>query len=62
MYPICEIIILIDRLSSTSSTQCSKSKETELVKQLTAKMRLTGPITVADYMREVLTNPTAVNK
>ncbi|EDV91274.1 protein arginine methyltransferase NDUFAF7 homolog, mitochondrial [Drosophila grimshawi] len=28
-----------------------------LTKQLTAKMLATGPITVAEYMREVLTNP-----
>lgn len=34
----------------------AKSTET-LSKQLTAKILSTGPITVADYMKEVLTNP-----
>lgn len=33
--------------------------ELSLVKQLQAKILATGPITVADYMREVLTNPAA---
>ena len=37
-----------------------KSEETEMVRQLRARIKLNGPITVADYMREVLTNPVAV--
>ena len=37
-----------------------KSAETEMVKQLKARIRLAGPLTVADYMKEVLTNPSAV--
>lgn len=32
-------------------------KNVALSKQLEAKILATGPITVADYMREVLTNP-----
>ncbi|KAI0227220.1 Protein arginine methyltransferase NDUFAF7, mitochondrial [Lamellibrachia satsuma] len=36
-----------------------KSAETEMVKQLKARIRLTGPLSVADYMKEVLTNPSA---
>lgn len=32
-------------------------KSVALSKQLEAKILATGPITVADYMREVLTNP-----
>ena len=31
-----------------------------MVKQLKARIRLAGPLTVADYMKEVLTNPSAV--
>ncbi|KAG1682055.1 Protein arginine methyltransferase NDUFAF7, mitochondrial [Nymphon striatum] len=34
-----------------------KSNVTPLLKQLEAKLRLTGPITIADYMKEVLVNP-----
>lgn len=48
---------------STSATKnkfaveaIAKSTET-LSKQLTAKILSTGPITIADYMKEVLTNP-----
>eukprot|EP00058_Branchiostoma_floridae_P024793 XP_002610283.1 hypothetical protein BRAFLDRAFT_126844 [Branchiostoma floridae] len=36
-----------------------KSGETELLKHLRSQLKAAGPITVADYMREVLTNPTA---
>jgi len=31
-----------------------------MVKQLKARIRLSGPLSVADYMKEVLTNPTSV--
>lgn len=31
-----------------------------MLKHLSAKIRSTGPITVSEYMREVLTNPVAV--
>ncbi len=48
------------RKFATFSRRHAKSKETELVRLLAAKMKATGPITVAEYMREVLTNPTAV--
>lgn len=40
----------------TTSAAAEKSPETVLLKQLKATIRLKGPITVADYMREVLTN------
>ena len=30
--------------------------------QLRARIRMNGPISVAEYMREVLTNPVAVRK
>ena len=42
------------------SSQRWKSAETEMVKQLKARIRLSGPLSVADYMKEVLTNPTSV--
>ncbi|XP_072032555.1 protein arginine methyltransferase NDUFAF7, mitochondrial-like isoform X2 [Amphiura filiformis] len=37
----------------------SKSGETKLLTQLTQRIKTVGPITVADYMKEVLTNPVA---
>lgn len=40
---------------------CSKA-ENSLLKLLTKRIKATGPITVADYMKEVLTNPTYVSK
>lgn len=36
-----------------------KRNENKLFKQLQARILAGGPITVADYMKEVLTNPTA---
>ncbi|XP_066281071.1 protein arginine methyltransferase NDUFAF7, mitochondrial-like [Branchiostoma lanceolatum] len=36
-----------------------KSGETDLLKHLRSRLKAAGPITVADYMREVLTNPAA---
>ncbi|XP_028398708.1 protein arginine methyltransferase NDUFAF7, mitochondrial-like [Dendronephthya gigantea] len=38
-------------------TNASKSRETELVKELKAKIKFSGPITVAEYMKEVLSHP-----
>jgi len=32
-----------------------------LLQQLTSKIRFRGPITVADYMKEVLTHPAGVS-
>ena len=43
------------------SSQRPKSVETDLARQLKAKIKITGPITVAEYMKEVLTNPVAVS-
>lgn len=37
-----------------------KSEETPLLNQLRSKIRINGPLTVAQYMQECLTNPTAV--
>ena len=49
--------------SSTSSSQISetenKRKKSVLHRHLSAKIVACGPITVADYMKEVLTHPTA---
>ena len=36
-----------------------KSRETPLCGQLRARIRATGPITVAEYMKEALLNPTS---
>ena len=33
------------------------SDEKKLLRELCGKIRLTGPISIAEYMREVLTNP-----
>ncbi|XP_030565308.1 protein arginine methyltransferase NDUFAF7 homolog, mitochondrial [Drosophila novamexicana] len=41
----------------TATTQSVGNGKRTLTRQLTAKMLATGPITVAEYMREVLTNP-----
>ncbi|KAK2144857.1 hypothetical protein LSH36_725g01053 [Paralvinella palmiformis] len=49
------------RCTFHTSSLHPKSAETDLCKQLKAKIRLTGPITVAEYMKEVLTNPIAVS-
>lgn len=35
------------------------NNEISLIDQLIAKIKLTGPITVADYMKQILTNPTS---
>ncbi|XP_014326552.1 protein arginine methyltransferase NDUFAF7, mitochondrial [Xiphophorus maculatus] len=47
-----------------SATLCSSSAQDRkshpsMLKHLSAKIRSTGPITVSEYMREVLTNPVA---
>ncbi|XP_064624167.1 protein arginine methyltransferase NDUFAF7, mitochondrial-like [Lineus longissimus] len=36
-----------------------KREDSSLLRQLQAKIKISGPITVADYMKEVLTNPAA---
>ncbi|XP_045583693.2 LOW QUALITY PROTEIN: protein arginine methyltransferase NDUFAF7, mitochondrial [Procambarus clarkii] len=38
-------------------TKNSKSSETPLLKQLQARIKMSGPLTVYDYMKEVLINP-----
>ena len=38
-----------------------KSAETPLLQQLRSKIKMTGAISVSDYMKEVLTNPSAVS-
>lgn len=37
-----------------------KSAETELLKQLQGHFKVKGPVSVSEYMKEVLTNPIAV--
>ncbi|KAM3861126.1 protein arginine methyltransferase NDUFAF7, mitochondrial [Diretmus argenteus] len=44
------------RLSSRSSQDQQKPR-TSILRHLTSKIKATGPIPVAEYMREVLTNP-----
>lgn len=44
-------------VSSTSSKLWATSDTNALVKQLAARIKSTGPITVADFMRESLLNP-----
>lgn len=46
-------IPLHKKIISAADSKCSDS----LPKQLSRKILATGPITVAEYMREVLTNP-----
>jgi len=36
-----------------------KRNSNKLLKQIEARILATGPITVADYMKEILTNPSA---
>ena len=37
--------------------QPRRPDEKKLLRELCGKIRFTGPITIAEYMREVLTNP-----
>ena len=55
--PFCAV-----RCFHTSLRAKEKEAETDLVKQLKARIKATGPMSVSDYMKEVLTNPTAVSK
>ena len=62
-------IDMVSLLSISDSRCCfhtalireQKSIETKLCEQLKTRIRMTGPLTVAEYMREVLTNPTSVS-
>ena len=38
-----------------------KTPDTKLVQHIKSRINMKGPITVADYMRDVLTNPFAVS-
>lgn len=51
--------ILIKSRKYTSDASSIKGSENKLFKQIQARILAGGPITVADYMREVLTNPSA---
>lgn len=52
-------IFSISKKSTLKSVKLNEinSTQTNLSKQLQSKILATGPITVADYMKEVLTNP-----
>ncbi|KAK8375002.1 hypothetical protein O3P69_010967 [Scylla paramamosain] len=43
--------------TATHSPQSSKSPETPLLKQLQSRIKFSGPLTIHDYMKEVLINP-----
>lgn len=45
---------------SSENKAADKSLMTPMLKHLIMKIKSTGPITVAEYMREVLTNPLKV--
>ena len=47
-------------IRNSALTRCYCSK-TSLLHQLRAKIKMSGPITVANYMKEVLINPAAVS-
>jgi NADH dehydrogenase [ubiquinone] 1 alpha subcomplex assembly factor 7 len=49
---------LLGHLKTFSSDE-TLIKTNQLFKQVQARILTSGPITVADYMKEVLTNPTA---
>lgn len=48
------------RLLCSPSAEDGKTRPS-MLRHLTSKIKATGPITVAEYMREVLTNPVAVS-
>ncbi|KAG8040484.1 hypothetical protein G9C98_002480 [Cotesia typhae] len=50
---------LMKQYSSNASEESSKNKKPSLHKHLYAKIKSCGPIPVAEYMKEALTNPTA---
>ncbi|KAF6730376.1 NADH dehydrogenase [ubiquinone] complex I, assembly factor 7 [Oryzias melastigma] len=52
----------VPRWTASSRAHCSSSADSQdpgpsMLKHLTSKIKSTGPITVAEYMKEVLTNP-----
>lgn len=48
-------------LTYSRRTLCTKEYSGKLMSQLQAKIKFSGPITVADYMKEALTHATEVN-
>lgn len=50
---------VVCRYSSNNTSATIKGNSNKLLKQLEARILASGPITVADYMKEVLTNPSA---
>lgn len=59
------VVIVTFLCSAQSRLLCSSSAEDgqsrpSMLRHLTTKIKATGPITVAEYMREVLTNPVTV--
>ena len=44
-----------------SSSQEDSKTHARMLRHLVTKIKSTGPISVAEYMREVLTNPVTVN-
>jgi len=49
-----------DVLGSRGMSGIPSSSQATLLQHLTSKIRFNGPITVADYMKEVLTNAAGV--
>jgi len=47
-------------LGSRGVSGSQNTAQATLLQQLTSKIRFNGPITVADYMKEVLTNSVGV--
>lgn len=54
-----EFLSIRRRCCSSEANSTIKEKGNKLFKQIQARILAGGPITVAEYMREVLTNPTA---
>ena len=50
---------VVCRYWSNNTSATIKGNSNKLLKQLEARILASGPITVADYMKEVLTNPSA---
>ncbi len=64
--PFLCLFITVHQRSFHSSRPCRNDGDagrtgSDMFSQLAAKIKMGGPLTVADYMREVLTNPSAVS-
>ena len=55
----CRNILMKNYRCSSNNASTIELKENKLLKQIQARILAGGPITVADYMREVLTNPSS---